>query len=125
MNMSGIKTKIHKINDVLSQEHFHVYAIQETWLNHTVTSDEIIAGTNYSIVRHDRSLFLSNRVNGGGVAMLIHKSIAFAEIDLLIPTILEIQVVELIINPTPIIYVNFYVRQIEPALNKRTNSAKY
>lgn len=109
MNLSGMKSKIHNINNILTQNHFHIYAIQETWLNSTVTSEEIIAGTNYSIIRNDRSTFLSNRKNGGGVAILIHNSIKYAQIDILIPTIIEIQVCEIIIDPTPIILVNFYI----------------
>lgn len=109
MNMSGIKSKVYKINDKLSQQHFHVYAIQETWLNESVSSDEIIGNTQYSIVRNDRAHFRANRKNGGGVMCLIHNSIKYAEIEILIKTILEVQMVEIIIAPVPILLINFYV----------------
>lgn len=106
--MSGLKSKIHNISNILSQEHFHICAIQETWLNHTVSDLEIIGGTNYAIIRNDRCHFLSNRVNGGGVMILIYNSVKDTEIQIEIKTIVEIQIVEIILPLKSIIFINVY-----------------
>lgn len=108
--MSGIKTKINGIRHILTQDPFHVICIQESWLNESVTNEEIISGTKYEIIRNDRSSFQSNRKNGGGVLMLVHQSLKHTQINIDIPTILEIQIAEIILPADKIIIVNVYVQ---------------
>lgn len=74
--MGGIKPKIYEINHQLSKEIFKVIFIQETWFNSTVSSEELTSNTNYQIIRHDRSNFNTNKINGGeySLLMLVHNS---------------------------------------------------
>lgn len=58
------KQKICAINNALANATFHFYMIQETWLNHTVSNDEII--------RNFQSSFLNQRNKEGGVAIIMN-----------------------------------------------------
>lgn len=42
-NISGGRGKIYRINDYLANTQFDIIAIQETWFDHSVSSDEITA----------------------------------------------------------------------------------
>lgn len=106
--MSGIKSKIAKINHSLSMEAYQIYLIQETWANATVQDEEIIANSNYNIIRHDRSQFNTNRINGGGLMTLIHNSVQYEVVNILIKTTLEIQIFEVNLREFSIIVLNIY-----------------
>lgn len=54
-NLSGARAKIYQINDNLIYEFFDVYSLQETWFNQEVLDSEVIASSNYDIIRNDRS----------------------------------------------------------------------
>lgn len=90
-------------------ESFHVICLQETWFNDTINDQEIIGNTNYQVLRNDRSSFLSNRKNGGGVLTLLHNSITCNQINIEIGTITEIQLVEIILPQRSIVLANMYV----------------
>lgn len=105
-NMFGIKSKIAQINHSLSMEAFHIYLIQETWANATVQDEEIIFNTKYNIIRHDRSHFQTNKVNGGGLLTLIHNSVQYEVINILMKTTLEVQIFELNLREFSIIVLN-------------------
>lgn len=69
MNVSGngMKSKLVRINGFLMSTIFDFFAIQETWLNATVSEDRCDS--------RDR------RFRGGGVALLIRNSIDFWYIE--------------------------------------------
>lgn len=108
-NMSGIKHKIYNFNNSLSQQIYDVYAIQETWLNSSVTDPEIIGAINYSIIRSDRSCFSSNRKTGGGVMMFINNKFKHTQVEISIRIILEIQIVEIILPSSSLLIINLYM----------------
>lgn len=90
-------------------ESYDIYIVQETWLNETVTNEELISNTSYDIVRNDRSTFTTNRIRGGGVMMLIHRKIKYTEIQINIPTTVEIQIVQLHQDSHNLILINVYM----------------
>lgn len=95
---------------------YEIIMIQGTWLDHTVSDLEIVSITNYVAHRRDRSEFSSNRKRGGGVLTLIHKSIHFEIVNILVKTILEIQILELTIGNDKIILLNCYM---QPARSRK------
>lgn len=53
-NISGAKSKIPKINELLTNSLFNVIAFQETWFDDSVVDHDVIRNTNYIIFRQDR-----------------------------------------------------------------------
>lgn len=122
-SLSGIKSKLQHINHQLTREIFDVTFIQETWMNESVTDDELLSNTNYQIVRHDRSQFNSRLKNGRGILTLIHNAVKYAEIQLNIKTTIELQIIELYFGQNHFITVNLYMPQAR-ARNLQTNEFK-
>lgn len=72
-NTSGMKSKIHDLNDYLHLTKYDMLLFAETWYDETIDSINITAGTNYLLYRRDRSS------NAGGVAIAINNSINVAK----------------------------------------------
>lgn len=68
-NASGMKSKIHELNDCLHLTKFDIFLFAETWFDESIDSVNITAGTNYTLYRRDRSAY------GGGVAIASHNSV--------------------------------------------------
>lgn len=87
-NISGAKTKIPRINDILTMTLFDIICLQETWFDETVEDHEILKNTNFNLVRQDRRDTSHPKLRGGGVAVFIKndlpfKSFSFPEIQIL------------------------------------------
>lgn len=72
-NVSGMYTKINSIRNGISRSAYDVIVFQETWLKSETDSDEVICGTQFNIVRRDRSDFFNKRSRGGGVIILVNE----------------------------------------------------
>lgn len=70
LNVRSILPKIDEIKLLLANENFHVLGIGETWLDATITDNELKID-EYNLIRKDR-----NR-HGGGVAFYIHESLTY------------------------------------------------
>lgn len=69
--ISECKGKINDLNNKLTTSSFDIICIQESWLDDSINDNEITGGTQFSIVRADRSFFNNPRKRGGGVCILI------------------------------------------------------
>ena len=69
INLQSINNKLDELKHFLATNNIGIMSINETWLTET----SIIKIPNYSIVRKDRP----TSKHGGGVCILIHKSIRF------------------------------------------------
>lgn len=78
-NISGAKSKIAKINELLTKSLFNVIALQETWFDETVEEYELVKNTNYKLIRQDRRDTSHVKIGGGGVALLIQSEINFKQ----------------------------------------------
>ena len=67
--------KMHDFNAHFTNQDYHVISVSETWLNDSVFDNEILPGMNFNIHRHDRSLDLTDREDGGGVLCAVHCSL--------------------------------------------------
>ena len=67
--------KMHDFNAHFTNQDYHVISVSETWLNDSVFVNEILPGMNFNIHRHDRSLDLTDRDDGGGVLCAVHCSL--------------------------------------------------
>lgn len=63
-NVSGAKTKTDELNSFLATTIHDFVLLQETWFDATIDSDELIASTEFSIFRADRSQFKSKKTTG-------------------------------------------------------------
>lgn len=62
---------MNRMNNKLALTTFDVICIQETWYDDSVNSAELLASTNYTIYSRDRKEFWSEKMNGGGVMILV------------------------------------------------------
>ncbi len=74
LNARSLLPKISELKIVAQRTTAAVISISETWLDETITNQEIQID-NYSVVRSDRSR------NGGGVCMFIRNDIAFSILE--------------------------------------------
>ena len=65
LNVASLYAKIDEIRDIISRTDIHVLSFNESYLDQTITDDEI-ALHNFNVFRNDR-----NR-HGGGVALYAH-----------------------------------------------------
>lgn len=94
INARSILNKLDTFEDLLLDRDPDIVSVTETWLSSPIHSQEI-APPNYSVIKKDRSS------RGGGVALLIKKSIPFAHL----PTVEEAEAVfcKILCNGNPII----------------------
>lgn len=78
-NVSGAKSKINRINNILTMSLFDVIALQETWYDETVEDYELLRNTNYNLLRQDRRHTIHHKTGGGGVAILIKNELTFRQ----------------------------------------------
>lgn len=76
--------------------------------NTSVDSNELMAGTNYNILRSDRGAFVDSRSTGGGVIMCIKNGINFESVTVDLSTI-EFICARLIIGAKHYIITNVYI----------------
>lgn len=80
-NVSGMRTKINKINELLAKSSFHTISLQETWFNGfndeigDIEHIELTKNTNYTLFRQDRWETGHHKKGGGGVATLVKSDI--------------------------------------------------
>lgn len=107
------------MNHKLATSHFDVVALQETWLNNTIKSEEIIAGTEFTIHRRDRSAFQNRRKEGGGVLTLVNKKYLSKIIPTTETTYAEFIVVKITTGRNTLHVINVYL----PPYGIRTHMA--
>lgn len=107
-NISGGRGKIYRINDFLANTTFDVIAIQETWFDHSVNSDEITASVNYGIFRMDRSKFKNDRTKGGGICIFVRNELSTIEIINPEHTMTEMQAIRVTSEKSPLVIINVY-----------------
>lgn len=100
---------MNKINEALAKSCHDVVNLQETWYNGDIDSNEIIAGTNYTVIRADRSKFDNSRKVGGGVASFIKGEIDYETIEVAMKTTIEFVVFRITLEAKKIIVVNVYI----------------
>lgn len=97
------------MNDALAKSNIDVINIQETWYNDSISSTEITSGTNYTIIRADRSSFINTRRTGVGVATFIKCSVDFEPIIINLKTTIEFIAVRIKLESRTLIIVNIYI----------------
>lgn len=89
-NVSGGRSKGRRLNNFLHKTNHKIIALTETWFNHfSIQNTEIIGSTQFKIYCFDRSELKSTRKDGGGVALLVHKSWLSEKINFGQPTVIE------------------------------------
>lgn len=96
------------LNAFLAQEKYEILAFQETWLTTEILSMEFAHNTNYEVFRRDRAEFQNSRYRGGGVLILIHKSLKSQELRSPDLSVAEMQCVIVQSNTRKIIPINAY-----------------
>lgn len=107
-NVSGAKSKITKMNNALAITIYDVLCFQETWYDHSIDTAELVASTNYTCIRQDRSTFLDAKATGGGVLILVANSLTFVEIVYDFQTCLEWVGIRLTMNKLSYNILNVY-----------------
>ena len=79
-NCRSLKSKL--LNFKLNALHYDydLICLTETWFDNSFKNNELI-DDRYYIIRHDRNFNITNKVDGGGVAIYIKKYIIFSEMD--------------------------------------------
>lgn len=75
-NVRGLKTKTAALLNGLAtlDPHIEIVVLVETWLNDSVLDTELVP-PGFNIFRKDRDLLVSQKSDGGGVAILVRNSI--------------------------------------------------
>ena len=73
LNIQAIKNKKERLLEYLVERNIDIASVNETWLNPTIS----LSSPQYHIIRKDRSIR-----RGGGVCLLIRKSLNFEQLDL-------------------------------------------
>lgn len=103
-----MKFKITSVNSYLISANFDIIALQETWLDDTVNSNEITMNTDYNAIRFDRCQSLNSRTRGGGVLLLIENDIKYVGIPHVQSTLLEYAAFR-IVGSRQLFIINVYV----------------
>ena len=74
LNAADLYGKIDQLRDIMSEINAHVLSLNETYLDDSITNDELLL-TGLTVHRRDR-----NR-NGGGVALYVHDSLTPSLLD--------------------------------------------
>lgn len=77
LNSRSLKKKVPEIQDYIATNNIDICSINETWLR----SGDKIKIPGFQILRRDRPCEPGQKVNGGGVAIIIRDSIAIQEIQ--------------------------------------------
>lgn len=85
---------------IVKTSYYDIIAIQETWFTQNIDSNEIVASTQYSIIREDRSSFNNARTVGSGVVIFIKNGIIYAKIAIKEKTTLEFIAIRVYIGTT-------------------------
>lgn len=78
-NISGAKSKMGKMNELLTMSLFDIVAFQETWFDETVEDHELVRNTNFNMIRQDRRHTDHHKKGGGGIAILIKNELTFRQ----------------------------------------------
>ena len=70
LNVRSLYRKIDEVHHIILSKNFHIFGINETWLDSFITDDELSL-EGYDLIRCDR-----NR-HGGGVCLFIKQSISY------------------------------------------------
>lgn len=108
-NISGGRSKIPSINHHLANTHFDSIALQESWFNSEVHSQEVIHSTDFSINRRDRSEFDNTRNAGGSAVTFVKTEFTVEEIRLLVATITEFVATKITRTTKSIYLINCYL----------------
>lgn len=108
-NLSGAKSKISKLNHFLATTSHDLILLQETWYTNIITDAEIVANTNFTIIRADRSEFVNKRTLGGGVAVCLQSNIEYEKIEMADKTHLEYLIVRVKLASKFIVIMNVYL----------------
>ena len=104
-NCNGVKNSLTEINSFLHQHKVKIACLQETRLS---AKDKDPSFLNYSLLRKERPVG-----NGGGLAILIHHSVGFSQIDTSAITqgdnVIELLGITATINGSPINIFNIYL----------------
>lgn len=68
-NFSGMRSKVHQLNDLLTYTKFDIVLCVETWFDDTIDIAAICNGTNFVAIARNRPL------HAGGIAAFIRKSL--------------------------------------------------
>lgn len=109
-NVSGARRKTSDLTDFLAATTYKIVAIQETWFNQTIDSNEIMAFTNFNIYREDRDLVGLGKKDGGGLAIFIHRDLEYEEFRFGEKVTLEYQALHIKIVSTFYTFLNVYIR---------------
>lgn len=79
-NIHSIRGRLNVVrNNIGLLDEYDIIALTETWLNENINDAEL-GLYNYNIVRCDRSLFTSDKNDGGGVLIALHRKFKFEKI---------------------------------------------
>ncbi|XP_060607821.1 uncharacterized protein LOC132759963 [Ruditapes philippinarum] len=98
-NVCSLLPKMSELRQIATKFKFSAIAITESWLDNSVTDNEVII-QGYNVIRKDR-----NR-SGGGVCLYIHEDLAFTERQDLETEHLEIVWADLLLPKTKPILIN-------------------
>lgn len=73
-NVQGLRTKLDDLNKNILQNNYDMICLTESWLNRSVFDGEI-GDERYNLYRRDRCSHTSDKHDGGGVVVLVNKSI--------------------------------------------------
>lgn len=124
-NVSGARSKIYKFNDFLANTNFDIIAIQESWFDESIDSNEIIASVDFQISRMDRSCFDNDRSKGGGVCLLVRNQINYVEIVNPVKTRIEMQTIRITSFDHPLIILNVYIPRYSAHITMLNELAKF
>lgn len=107
-NISGAKTKIPRINELLTKSPFNIIAFQETWFDQSIEDFEQIKNTNFNIIRQDRHETSHPKKVGWGVALLLRSEIKYKRHSFDGISILQYIYISIFIESSKIVLVNIY-----------------
>ena len=90
-NARSVANKLLELHELLDSNRYHVIAITETWLSDKTVSSLLLNQSDYIILRKDRI----NKV-GGGVCVLVKKSLKVKEIDLKLDTCIDMMAFDIL-----------------------------
>lgn len=108
-NLSGAKSKVKGINHQLMRTDFSIICLQETWFDESISNDEIVSFSKFSIYRQDRFSTGHHKSSGGGVCILVDGSLNSRQIIIEGVNILQYIAISFSLNGSTYIVVNIYV----------------
>lgn len=107
-NVSGAKSKMNRMNNILTMSLFDIIALQETWYDETVEDYELLRNTNYNLLRQDRRHTNHHKIGGGGVAILIKSELTFRQYLFEEVKLLQYLCISITRNNSTLLFINIY-----------------